>query len=78
MEIENAWVIVHQPGGQGAPVQTVLGGRPGATLAEFSLIAADLIRHIARATGADEIDVLSLVSRELANPTTDISGSRVQ
>lgn len=70
--IENPWIIVHQPGGQGAPIETILAGPGSAGPAHWSLAIADVIRHTANAFGLDEADILETIESEIRNPTTDI------
>jgi hypothetical protein len=72
MPIINPWVIVHQPGGKGSSIETILAGQPDSTYRSFGLVIADIIRHVANAYAVDEADVLEWVHREMDNPTTDI------
>ena len=72
MPIVNPWIIVHQPGGEGSSMETILAGRPDSTHRSFGLVIADIIRHVANAYAVDAADVLEWVHREMDSPTTDI------
>lgn len=72
MPIINPWIVVHQPGGEGSGMETILAGRPDSTHRSFGLVIADIIRHVAIAYAVDEADVLEWVHREIDSPTTDI------
>ena len=69
------WVIVHQPKNRS---ETILAGPPDANERHFALIAADLIRHIARAYQLDEADVMRFVQEEMDNPTSATLGVPTQ
>lgn len=73
--ITHPWAIVHQRSWSG-PLETMLGGPTSATHREFALVAADLIRHIAKFKSVAESEVLALVSAELNAPTSEISDAR--
>lgn len=65
--ITRPWVIVHAPEGKReTEFETILAAPPDiATWQHFALIAADLIRHTARAFGKDPAEVLAMVNREM-------------
>lgn len=71
------WLIVHQPAGPGTALETMLAGEPGVQYQDFSLLIADTVRHVAKAFNVDEHDVMRLVEKELANPTTPLLGGKV-
>lgn len=72
ISIERPWVIAHQlPSNK---LEVILSGPEDATVGAFSIVAADIIRHIARHFDVDEHDVLRWVDREIANPTSNITG----
>ena len=70
LPIINPWVIMHQPGGPGTPVETILG--MGESHEAFGLAIADLVGHVAKAFNVEEADVMEWVNRELENRTTEI------
>ena len=76
-EVKYPWIVVHQPDGPGGKIVTYLSGYPGAGYREFSLVVADVIRHVAQAYGVSEADVMDVVQREIDDPTTSIEGHRV-
>lgn len=71
--IINPWVIVHQPGGLGSPIETILGEPPNANHKQYGLLIADLIRHVAKAYDIDEANVFEWVQKEMDNPTSPIT-----
>ena len=71
MKITHPWVIIHQENGVG-PMHTILAGPESATMSQFALLAADLIRHIALSSGHTESEVTDLVMKEIGKPTTDV------
>ena len=76
--ITNPWIIVHQPEGEGGQIYTVLAGPDGTDYEQFSLVIADVIRNVAKAFEVDESDVLRWIHMEIDNPTTELSGGRLQ
>lgn len=79
IQIKHPWIILHQPGGDADKMECLLAGPEGATWEHFAVGIADVIRHLARAftqrgTLVDEFEILSLIEREIENPTTTITG----
>ena len=74
--VTHPWIIMEQPGGTG-DVVTTLEGAPGSSTPEFALLAADLIRHIARRYYVKPETVLALIQTELKAPTTKIEGGNI-
>ena len=42
----------------------------------FAILIADIVRHAAKATGADDVDIMRIVHTELDNPTSEVTGGR--
>ena len=76
MPIVNPWIIMHQPGGPGTSMVTILG--QGESYKEFGLAIADVVGHVANSFNVTEADVMEWVNREMENRTTQITGSKVQ
>jgi len=71
-DIDNPWLVVHQPGGNGQEVITIFGGMEGADHRHFGIILADVIQQCAIHFDVDTQQVLNEISDELENPTTEL------
>jgi len=76
--IENPWIVVHQPGGNGEELITILGGMEGANHKHFSIVLADVIQIVANHFGVDLQEVLNDISEEMDNPTTKLVNHKIQ
>lgn len=72
--ISQPWVIVYEDDGK---MVCRFHGRPGADYHEYALVVADIIAHLHMAFGASKDELLRLVAAEVRNPTTAISGKRL-
>lgn len=68
--IEKPWIIMHET--EDGKLQCVLAGPDGAGHEQFSIVIADLIRHVSNHFSVDEADVLNWIEREVNSPTTDL------
>lgn len=77
-QIVNPWIIVNQPGGNGKPMMTILGGMDGATHVHFGIVIADLIQHVAHRFDVDPADILRTIYNEMDEPTTTLITNKIQ
>lgn len=78
VDIENPWLVVHQPGGNGEEMITIFGGMEGATFEHFGIIIADVIQQCAAHFEVDIQQVLNEISDELTAPTTELVHHKIQ
>jgi hypothetical protein len=71
--IEYPWLIVHQPGGEGNPIRTMIAGPTNAGHEQFGLLLCDVLRHVAAAKGVREQDVFEWIEKEFKKPTTNLT-----
>jgi hypothetical protein len=64
-------VIVHQPGGEGQPIRTILAGPQGAKYEEFAMLICDVVRHVVAGFRVTEDGVFEWIEKERKKPTTD-------
>ena len=77
-QIINPWIVIHQPGGNGEEMLTLLGGMEGANDVHFSIVIADLIQHVANHFNVDVLKVMHQIEEEMENPTTTLVNHKVQ
>ena len=73
--IVDPWIIVHQPEDK---LETILAGPPDTNYERFGIVIADVIRHVANRFNVEEADVMNWVNREIDDPTTELTGSKLQ
>lgn len=78
VQIENPWIVIHQPGGNGHALITILSGMEGANHTHFAIIAADLIKVIANQFSMDVEEITSLIAEEINNPTAELVNHKLQ
>jgi hypothetical protein len=76
MNIEKPWIIANET--LEGKLQIALVGPEGAEVEDFAIVAADIIKHVARCFNRQEEEVLTLIRRELDEPTSGIAGGVVQ
>jgi hypothetical protein len=70
-QIENPWVIVHQPGGDKATRETIIFG-PGRNYEQFASVLCDIVRGVAIGFEVKEEAVWDCVRRERLRPACDL------
>lgn len=70
MIIKQPYVVMFKPEGVDRIITHIYMGDPNVGVREFGTLAADLVRHVAKAFEVDEEDVWKVVDQERVYPTS--------